>query len=45
MYYLNIGTGKACAWQVKAKLCNWELLTTIVKASIAKDGALEPTGS
>lgn len=43
--YLINGTGKACAWQVRASVDAAALRTPSVTASVVNDGAFEPTGS
>lgn len=43
--YLNTGTGKACAWHVKAVLVFSRVRTPIITASLANDGDLLPIGS
>lgn len=43
--YLINGTGKAWAWQSRAKLCPIVFCTTVPINSLWNDGALAPTGS
>ena len=43
--YLKAGTGKACAWQTRAKDCPTRLMKVLLRESEGKEGALAPTGS
>ena len=43
--YLNIGTGKAWASQVKANVLAWPPKIVNVEATLGNEGALKPMGS